>query len=144
MASQIFTGARGKLFIGADEIGDVNGITIRVDIEHARHKPIGQLPSKELVPVDLTVSGTVDTIRLVNNPLTKRRLFPNWKQLQGGGDDVTMQIVDDVTDEVLHVVSGVKFTSKEFRMDGKTIVSENVSFEAITEDDEFTSLTQIA
>lgn len=143
MASQIFTGARGKILVGADEVGDINGITVRVDIEHARHKPIGRLPSKELVPVDLTVSGTIDTIRLVNNPLTKRKLFPNWKQLQGGGDEVTIQMVDDVTDAVLHIITGVKFTSKELRMDGKTIVAENVSFEGITEDDEFTSLAQV-
>lgn len=141
MSSAILTGARGKVMIGTDEVGDITGITRRIDIELQRHKPIGQLPSKELVPVDLTVSGTMDTVRLVNNPLTKRKLFPNWKTLQGGGDDITIQILDDVTDVVLEVITGVKMSSTELRMDGKTIVAENVSFEGLTSDDEYTSLT---
>ncbi len=141
MASQIFTGARGKLLLGTDELGDITGWTFRVDVELQRHKPIGKLQSGEIVPVDQTVSGTLDTVRIVNNPVTKRQLFGTRADLQAGGTEYTIHLVDEVTDVVLHTLTGVKFGSHEFRMDGKVIVAESMAFEAITEDDEFTSLT---
>jgi hypothetical protein len=122
-------------------VGYCTGVTVNENIEYQAIEPLDTIHTVEHAEVAYRVTGTCDFIRVIGNPATKYSAFANPGDLLGGIAAVTMQIIDGADGTtVLYSIRGWKPESRSFRVEGRTLAGENVTFVAQYVIDEFTSL----
>ena len=138
-----FTGPRARLVLDGTTIGYCTGISVSETIEYAPVEPIDTITTQEHAEVAYRVNGTLDFIRIVESPISKNKAFPHPNDLIGGQVPLTMLVQDGPTEQVVLTVMGFKAESRNFRVEGRTLSGENVSFVGQVALDEFQALTPL-
>lgn len=123
-----FTGPRARLLIQGELIGYCVGISISETIEYQPIDPINSIHTIEHAEVAYRVTGTLDFVRIVNLSSIQKGYWGKIQQMIAGLPELTMVVQDSVTEETLYTVIGFKPETKNFRVEGRTLAGENVTF----------------
>ena len=131
-AYRAISGASAKIYNAAtgQEIGWASGCDLTENIQTQRVDAIGDIDSKEIVPVRRTATLNVALIRIQSAPIENMGI---WNT----GDTAAMlravpldfALIDNVNNETIVTAEGCKPTSRSFRVDSASIFTENASFE---------------
>jgi hypothetical protein len=123
-----FTGPRARLMLGDVQVGYCVGISINEAVEYQPIDPIDTIHTVEHSEVAYRVNGTLDMVRIVGLPVSKQRMWNKLSDLIAGQAELTMIVEDSVTQEAMHTVFGWKPETKNFRVEGRTLAGENVTW----------------
>lgn len=73
---QVVTAPMGEIRVGSVTLGYATGLSATVDIPHTQIKTVGRLPAREIVPVDLNVSGSIGQFFLFELSPMDMGVFP--------------------------------------------------------------------
>jgi hypothetical protein len=127
----VLSGARAKLIVNGTEVGYASNVSATENIALARVDVLGDIDSKEIVPVGRSVSVQAGFIRISGESLKDLGLIP-----RGGTLDVlefpelTMEVYDQVGDFPVWRVEGCRAESRSWQVQAGSVVSVNASFQA--------------
>ncbi len=135
---KVLNGARVRISIDGKPVGFGENLSISSGITWARVKVIGNIETKEHVPDDYNVSGSLATFYLVDQTLKSQgfaaRLGTSAEEhLQNllNNSDLAMMLEDAALGNLLGVLEGVKFGMQNMRIGAQGVVGFDVSFEAL-------------
>lgn len=100
--ANVLSGARAKLIVNGNEIGYASNVSASEQIALQRVDVLGDIDSKEIVPVGRAVSVQAAFVRISGQSLKDLGLIP-----RGGTVDVinfpeiTMEVYDQVSDQLI-------------------------------------------
>ena len=124
------TGPRAILKVNGAPVGYCTGITIQENVEYQPIEPIGSIHTVEHAEVAYRVTGTCDFVRIFNNNASSNLLWTDMNDFKDGITPLEMEVLDQVQDKTLYTVFGFKPESRSFRVEGRTLAGENVSWVA--------------
>lgn len=131
MADPVFSGARAKLIINGNEIGYASGVSASEQIALQRVDVLGQIDSKEIVPVSRVVSVQANFVRITGEGLKDLGIVPT------GGTasvlnfpEITLEVYDAVSDLPVWRVEGARCESRNWQVQAGSIVTTDASFQA--------------
>ena len=132
MTYKAISGASAKIYNAAtqQEIGWATGVDVSENIQTQRVDVIGDIDSKEVVPVRRSATLNIAALRIESTPL---ETLGAWQV----GDTAAMlnatpldfAIINDVTGDVILTCEGCRPTTRSFRVDSSSLFSENASFD---------------
>ncbi len=133
LSQQFISGARVKLKIDNKEVGYMTDLNGTYTIQNQRVQVAGQAIDAALVTVGVAVNFTAGTVRITTRDLRTAGFLPrgttrdllNWPEM-------TAHILDEHTDDVLITIIGCKPSRFDFRVGARTLMGENVAWEART------------
>jgi len=126
------SGASCKVFLAGtgQEIGWATGVNVSENIQTQRVDVIGEIDSQEIIPVRRTASMNVDAIRIQRQPL---ETYGAWQIGDTGAilsaGSLDFAVIDENTGEQIVLLEGCRPTTRTFRVDSASIISENLAFE---------------
>ena len=139
----VFTGVRAILKIDGVVIGMATDVSGSEEIEYAPVEVLGDIYTKEHVPVAYRVTLSASKIRLVGETLKNSGFFPKHGTdskgflqniLALGAMKVTLE--DVIDNKVVATIEGVRISARSFTVANKGIVSENITMLGIRMKDE--------
>jgi hypothetical protein len=121
-------------------VGYCTGISIAENIEYQPIDPIDSIHTIEHSEVAYRVNGTLDFVRIVNLSAVSKGYWSKLQDMIQGLPELTMVVQDSVTESVLYTVIGWKPETKNFRVEGRTLAGENVTWVGQVVLDEFAIL----
>jgi hypothetical protein len=138
-----FTAPRCRIMVDGKIIGWGTNVSFSAPTEYQPVKAIDSIETKELAPVDYSVSGSISTVGIVGTTLKSMGLLPNTGK---DADEHLLNILqqpehvlvlmDKAEKKNLHVITGVKFGEQGLQVAAGGIAGRNVSFQGIRETDE--------
>ena len=132
MADRAFAGARARLYFdGTVLAGWCTGVRGSENITLQRVDVIGDIDSKEIEAVGRTVTMTADFVRIIGNSLQTMGIWShgdtsaivNWPEM-------TAVIYDEVGEDRLYKLEGVKCETRNFTVDRQGLMTVNATFQA--------------
>lgn len=140
---KIYTGARARFSVEGKVIGYARNVSGSETIEYQPVEVLDNIEVEEHVPIAYRVNLTAGMFRIVGETLKSNGLFPvNGKDssehllnilLTG---ELNAQLEDVVTGKIVAQVTQVKVATRNFTVDARGIVGEDVEFVAIRMQDE--------
>ncbi len=126
-------GARVKLFFdGTKEVGFATGLRVTEDQGLMRIDTLGEIYSREIVPVGRTVVMEADVVVLNEATIRKLGLLPRGGTLEAlVFPPMTAQVVDRVTGDIIYQLDGVVFERQTWRVEARSVMTLNATFQAI-------------
>jgi hypothetical protein len=140
---RLLTGARARFSIGGVKVGYARNVTLgeRVDYEEAR--VLDNIEVEEHAPVAYDVNFTASQFRIVGETVKSLGWFPSagkspQEHLENilNMDVLTATVEDNKTGKILATVEQVKMTNRNYTIDARGLVGEDVEFVAIRVKDE--------
>lgn len=142
-STKTVTGARARIMVDGAVVGFATAVSYTVTYNYQRQDCIDSLETVELVPVGMSVSGRIGTIKIAGRTAKSMGLIPRAgkdadEHLQNVllQKDATFAVYDKGTSKTLATVTGVRFTGHGLNINAGGIVGEDIPFEAIRETDE--------
>lgn len=135
-----FTGPRARLLLRGRIVGYCTGIAIAEAVEYQPIDPIDSIHTVEHAEVAYRVTGTLDFVRAVNVSATEKGYWNKLQDMIAGQTEYTMVVQDSVTQQTLYTVLGWKPETKNFRVEGRTLAGENITFVGQVALDEYAML----
>jgi hypothetical protein len=127
----VLSGARAKLIVNGVEVGYASNVSATENIALARVDVLGDIDSKEIVPVGRSVSVQAGFIRISGESLKDLGLIPRGGTLDVlGFPELTMEVYDQVGDFPVWRVEGCRAESRSWQVQAGSVVSVNASFQA--------------
>lgn len=145
MAENVFSGPKCIIKLGKDIVGFGTNIEATVNQDLARVPVLGDVHSKQIEVVGITVSVSMGMIRIRNNPNSDvLGGSPENMGMMGRGTTAdiishpsyTLVAFDQTENEPLFIVEGCKLSSHNVSVDARGIAGQNVSLEGIRMGDE--------
>ena len=139
----VFTGARARFKIEGVQVGYARNVSFSEAITYEPMDVLDNVQVEEHVPVAYRVTLACSMFRIVGETLKKAGWFPATAQdpkqhleniLTTG--EMVATVEDSKTGETLATVQQVKIASKNWTVDARGIVGEDVEFVAIRATDE--------
>lgn len=135
MASNVLSAPRAKLIVnganGNVEVGYASNVSATENIALQRVDVLGDIDSKEIVPVNRTVSVQAGFVRLSGTSLQDLGLMPRGGTLDVlNFPEVTIEVYDQVNDTPIWRIEGCRAESRNWTVQAGSIVSTNASFQA--------------
>lgn len=140
---KIYTGARARFSVEGKIVGYARNVSGSESIEYQPVEVLDNIEVEEHVPIAYRVTLTAGMFRIVGETLKSNGLFPvNGKDssdhllnilLTG---ELNAQLEDVVTGKIVAQVTQVKVATRNFTVDARGIVGEDVEFVAIRMQDE--------
>ena len=130
-------GARAKLYFNGVEAGWATGVSASENIQLQRIDVLGNIDSVEIEPIGRSVSMTADYVRIKSESLQAMGLWP-----QGGTAAVldfpamSAEIMDEVNDEVIWRLTGLKCETRNWRFDRQGVMTSNATYQGLRMHDE--------
>ena len=140
---RLLTGARARFSINGVKVGYARNVTLgeRVDYEEAR--VLDNIEVEEFAPVAYNVTFTAGQFRIVGETVKSLGWFPSvgantQEHLENilTQGDLTATLEDSKTGKIVATVEQVKTSSRNYTVDARGIVGEDVEFVAIRVRDE--------
>jgi len=135
-ANRAISGAQARIYLNDTFIGWASSVSVQENIQNVRVDVLGNIDSEEIEPVGRTVSMTCEVVRIKRKPIESYNAWP-----EGGTVAVVnfpalrFVIYNDVDDEPIAVVKGAKPESKSWRIGAREVVTQNVTYQALSLDD---------
>ena len=131
MADPVFSGARAKLIIDGNEIGYASGVSASEQIALQRVDVLGQIDSKEIVPVARVVSAQANFVRITGEGLKDLGIVPTGDTASVlNFPEITLEVYDTVSDLPVWRVEGARCESRNWQVQAGSIVTTDASFQA--------------
>lgn len=139
----LFTGARARFSINGIKVGYAKNVAGREEIQYEPVEVCDNIEVEEHAPVAYRVSMSASVFRIVGKTLKSLGWFPSvganteahlLNILNSG--ELTATIEDSATGKLLATVEQVKVASRNFSIDARGVVGEDVEFVAIRMKDE--------
>jgi len=131
MSNRGIAGARAELYFGITKAGWATGVSASENIQLQRIDVIGNIDSEEIEPVGRTVSMTADFVRILGKSLQELGLWPKGGTAEViAFSDMTAVIFDNVTNEPIYRLTGVKCETRNWRFDRQGVMTVNATFQA--------------
>ena len=131
MADPVFSGARAKLIIDGTEVGYASGVSASEQILLQRVDVLGDIDSKEIVPVGRSVSLQADFVRITGESLRSLGIVPTGGTLDViNFPELTIEVYDQASDTPIWRVEGARAESRSWQVQAQSIVSVNAFFQA--------------
>ena len=125
-----FTGARAILRFDDIEAGWATGVSGSENITLQRVDVLGDIDSKEIEPVARTVTMTADFVRIIGASLQALGIIPTGDTAQViNFPSLTAEIYDEVGDQMIYRVEGLKTESRSWRVDRQGLMTVNCTFQ---------------
>jgi hypothetical protein len=129
--ADVFSGARAKLIINGSEIGFATGVSASEQIQLQRVDVLGNIDSKEIVPVSRVVSVQADFVRITNESLNELGIMPRGETVDVlNFPEITLEVYDQISDVPVWRVEGARCESRAWQVQSGSIVTVNASFQA--------------
>lgn len=136
---RVFTGARARFSVDGVKVGYATSVNVAEEVVYEDVEVLDNIEVDELVPTAYRVTTfTARKFRIIGETVKSLGWFPkngaNVAEhlsnilLQG---DLSATIEDTKTGQNMAVVQGVKMTSRNWTVDARGLVGEDVSFKAI-------------
>lgn len=140
---RLLTGARARFSLEGVKVGYARNVTIGEDIQYDPVEVLDNIEVEEFVPVGYRVTFSAGMFRIIGDTLKSRGLFPktgsneeeHLRNILLTGE-LTATIEDTITNKIFAVVEQVKIASKNFSVDARGVIGEDVTFVAIRVKDE--------
>lgn len=139
----LFTGARARFSIQGIQVGYARNVAGSEAIEYSPVDVLNNIQVEEFVPVAYRVTLTAGMFRIIGETLKKQGWFPKLGQSTQEhleniltGDDMVATVEDSKTNEIFATYEQVKIASRNWTIDARGIVGEDVEFVAIKARDE--------
>ena len=140
---RLFTGARARFSLNGVKVGSALNVTLgeRIDYEEAR--VLDNIEVEEYAPVAYDVAFSCGQFRIVGETVKSLGWFPKTgtsssEHLQNilTQGDLTATIEDNKTGKILATVEQVKVSNRNWSVDARGLVGEDIEFVAIRVKDE--------
>lgn len=133
--TETFAGARAKIFAttatGRQQVGFATGVSGQENIMLQRIDVLGDIDSTEITPVGRTVSFSCDYVRMLKNSIQEQGMFARGDtEAVITFDELTFEIEDDISGEVVWTIVGAKSESRSWRVDRSGVMTSSVSYQA--------------
>lgn len=127
-----FSGPRAKIYANGNIlVGYATRVSGVETIQLVRDDVLGDIFTKDIEPVGVTVQFTVEKVRLIDESLQALGVWPrggtidyiNFPELQ-------FSIYDQVGDKAIYTVLGAKPESRNWSVDARGLMSTNATFQA--------------
>jgi hypothetical protein len=129
--ADVLSAPRAKLLVNGNEVGYASNVSATENIALQRVDVLGDIDSKEIVPVARSVSVQAGFVRISGESLKDLGLIP-----RGGTIDVltfpelTLEVFDQVSDQPVWRIEGCRAESRNWTVQAGSIVTSNASFQA--------------
>lgn len=126
------SGAACKVYLAStgQEIGWATSLNVSENIQNARVDVVGDIDSKEIVPVRRTATASVSAIRIQRAPLEAAGAWSVGDTADLLAElELDLAVIDDNTGETLLTLQGCRPTSRSFRVDSQSLFTEDLSFD---------------
>jgi len=129
--AEVLSAPRAKLIVDGNEIGYASNVSATENIALQRVDVLGDIDSKEIVPVGRSVTVQAGFVRISGESLKDLGLIP-----RGGTIDVltfpeiTLEVYDQVSDAPVWRIEGCRAESRDWSIQAGSIVTANASFQA--------------
>lgn len=140
---KLFTGARARFLLNGQKVGYARNVSGTEEIQYEPANVVDNIQVEEHVPVGYTVSLSCSLFRIVGKTLKSQGWFPSLGAnveehlsniLTSGALVATIE--DNQTGEIIATFEQVKIATRNFTIDARGIVGEDVTFVAIRQKDE--------
>lgn len=129
--ANVLSGARAKLIVNGNEIGYASNVSASEQIALQRVDVLGDIDSKEIVPVGRAVSVQAAFVRISGQSLKDLGLLPRGGTVEVVNfPEITMEVYDQVSDQLIWRVEGCRAESRSWTVQAGSIVTSNASFQA--------------
>ena len=127
-----FSGPRALIYANGNIlVGYATGISGSETIQNVRNDVLGDIFTKDIEPVGISVQFTVDKVRLIQQSLQVLGVWPrggtidyiNFPELQ-------FDVYDQVGDQSIYRILGAKPETRSFRVDARGLLTLNATFQA--------------
>ena len=138
-----FTGARARFSINGVKVGYARSVNVSEEIEYQPVEVLDNIEVEEFCPVAYRVTFTCSLFRIIGETLKSQGWFPSTgtnteehlSNILTTGE-LSAQIEDTKTGKVYATIEQVKVASHNWTVDARSIVGEDVTFNAIRVKDE--------
>lgn len=129
--TKAFSGPRCKiLFDGTNEAGWATGVNGTATYQLQRVDVLGDHKTQEIEIVGLTVSLTLDFVRMLNKSLKQMGIRREGSTAEiVDTPSMTIEVYDKVGDRPVYRVKGLKFETLSFRCDARGLCTTNASMQ---------------
>ena len=125
-----FSGARAILRFDDIEAGWATGVSGTENITLQRVDVLGNIDSYEIEAVGRTVTMTADFVRIIGESLQKMGIVPTGDTAQViNFPSLTAEVYDEVGDQMIYRVEGLKCESRNWRVDRQGLMTVNCTFQ---------------
>jgi hypothetical protein len=135
MPLPVATGARIRFTLDGVPVGFATRAGVNEEIDFQPVQVLDNLYTLEHVPVGYTAGLNASQVRLVGETITSLGFFPRKGQTAASflrniltQDDIVAQLEDSQTDLVIARILGVKLQGRNFTVDARGIVNEDLTF----------------
>lgn len=129
--ANVLSAPRAKLIIDGNEIGYASNISATENIALQRVDVLGDIDSKEIVPVGRSVSVQAGFVRISGESLKDLGMIPRGGTLEVlNFAEITIEVYDQVGDFPVWRIEGCRAESRNWTVQAGSIVSTNASFQA--------------
>jgi hypothetical protein len=143
MALDVATGARIKFTLKGVTVALAVRAGVSDEINFQPIEVLDDIKVKEHVPVGYTSGLNASQVRLIGETITSLGFFPRKGQTSADflrniltQEDMVAQLEDSQTDIVIARVLGVKLATRNFTVDARGVVNEDLTFVSIVALDE--------
>lgn len=130
MSSRTFAGARARFKIDGNKVAYAGGCSGEEAIDLEPVDVLDLIEVLEHVPVAYRCSLNANVFRVVGASLKNLGIFPlNENILTQGALEAAVE--DQITQRTAYLFQGVKPATKGFDINARSVVTENISFQAI-------------
>jgi len=130
MSSRTFAGARARFKIDGQKVAYAGGVSGEESIDLEPVDVLDMVEVLEHVPVAYRCSMNANVFRVVGASLKNLGIFPKNENILTSGA-LEAAVEDQITRRTAYLFQGVKAATKSFDLSARSIVTENVSFQAI-------------
>jgi len=129
--ANVLSAPRAKLIIDGTEIGYASNISATENIVLQRVDVLGDIDSKEIVPVGRSVSVQAGFVRISGESLKDLGMIPRGGTLEVlNFAEITIEVYDQVGDFPVLRIEGCRAESRNWTVQAGSVVSVNASFQA--------------
>lgn len=140
---RVWTGARCRFTLNGVVIGFAVNITAREEIQYDPIEAVDNIEVLEHVPVAYRASMTASQVRIVSETVRQLGFYPAVGKTAEehllnilNQEDIIAQLEDRKTSVIVARVFGVKLATRDFTVNARGIVNEDLTFVAIRIADE--------
>lgn len=140
---RVFTGPRARLMINGKKVGYTTNVAGTEEIENFPAEVLDNIEVEEFVPVAYRVNFTASRVYLIKETLKSQGYFPSSGSSPEdhltnilNQADMVCTIEDSKTGAIMMTLEQVKVAARNFTIGARTIVGEDVTFNAVRMKDE--------
>lgn len=126
--SDIITGARASLWVGAKKLGYATSVSVSRQIQQEAFEPLDTIEVQEYVAVGIRYRIECGFVRFLDKPATALGLLASPETYKAGNPEITMKIMDSVSKKTLFTAVGCAPESDSTQISARGMATFNMGF----------------